>query len=138
MKSLKSIVLNWIGGGKTPIPVRFLKSIDVPGSGQEQDVVKPIVLSDFPLDTMKSQTDLDAIGLTLDEAIAATAGKRNCVVVGGNIMPITRAFKHTAPAGYDLNFYTVSYDENGDFAAIYGFNIVAYGNGNVTVSLTDA
>lgn len=32
MNKLASIVLNWIGGGKTPIPVRFLKSVDVPGN----------------------------------------------------------------------------------------------------------
>ena len=32
MGKLASIVLNWIGGGKTPIPVRFLKSVDIPGN----------------------------------------------------------------------------------------------------------
>ena len=32
MGKLASIVLNWIGGGKTPIPIRFLKSVDVPGN----------------------------------------------------------------------------------------------------------
>lgn len=31
MSKLASIVLNWIGGGKTPIPIRFLKSVDIPG-----------------------------------------------------------------------------------------------------------
>lgn len=32
MGKLASIVLNWIGGGKTPIPIRFLKSVDIPGN----------------------------------------------------------------------------------------------------------
>ena len=32
MSKLTSIILNWIGGGKTPIPIRFLKSVDVPGN----------------------------------------------------------------------------------------------------------
>lgn len=32
MSKLASIVLNWIGGGKTPIPIRFLKSVDIPGN----------------------------------------------------------------------------------------------------------
>lgn len=34
--NIKQMLLNWIGGGKTIVPVRFLKSIDVIGEVPEQ------------------------------------------------------------------------------------------------------
>lgn len=39
MSKLASIILNWIGGGKTPIPIRFLKSVDVPGNAPGGQIV---------------------------------------------------------------------------------------------------
>lgn len=45
MKSLKSIVLNWISGDKTPIPVRFLKSVDIPGNGYGNDNKNVLIIN---------------------------------------------------------------------------------------------
>ena len=136
MKSLKSIVLNWIGGGKTPIPVRFLKSIDVPGNGQEQNIVKPIVLTALPTAEMTTQEELDAIGLTLEEIIAAAEGKRNgCILEGTDYKQffyISRVFFDITNSNYMISFNSTAYDNSGypDPAEFY---TVSKSNNNVTV-----
>ena len=95
-----------------------------------------IVLTGFPQED-SGQSDLDAIGLTIEEIQAAAAGKRTAVIYNGGYYVLTTARYFPNDGNYEIAFYKYDFNSEGGFATLTGCSVFKNSLGVINVTLTD-
>ena len=89
----------------------------------DPNAVKPIVLTGQLTTEMTTQAELDEIGLTVDEVLAAFQGKRTFVIVPDSTASFAISGVYVFGKTASISFYNITYDETGAINSMVGYSI---------------